>query len=159
MAVTIKIDGIEVICDTPAEATQMVVALRGTSKAVPADIKNPAAPLQKPTSNAFQTFWGKLDYSQKQFIRQMANAYPSPVIAESLAPELAVDVNQVGWIRRKMNAIAGRQMLNLDNFLEHSKETQGESIKTAYRATKLLVDELAAIDRSAEVSQVGADGG
>ena len=146
MAVSISFCGIDVKCDTVDEAAALIHKLRGRISEQKSSTSHEPS---EPKETGVAAFWSLLDDQQRKFIQEVAAAHPQAIEASVLAGRLGLDINRVGWVRRRMKRLAIEKKLDLGSLVSPTKVDVNGLLKTAYKAKDRLKNELASFPSSA----------
>jgi len=146
MAVRFAVQGVQVECDNASEAAELIAAI--AAKSQPAAKKPPESP---PATNGdhreggFAALWAALKPQHRAFLVQVVDKHPDPAVGDAIGVELGLDTNGVGWLRRKIEAVAGELGVDVDRLYEVVRVDVDGRPKRAYMATPLLRREVAGV--------------
>jgi hypothetical protein len=147
MPIHFEIDGVKFVCDKASEAKELVDAF-GPAQArtpklngvrlLPRDAVTTAANGQQ--NKKFSELLLAADPQGIELLRLAQKYFPNHVIAEEAVKELRLnDTNELGWIKRKLGMVASALDMDLERYLVPDKAEVNGKLKTAYRATPLLI--------------------
>lgn len=135
------------LADAAREAADLMGAVSGRQSAAisqPASQNHPNATGKHDGGGNFGTFWWALNEEQRSFLAVIAKNTDS-VVGDELAREIDIDVNSIGWIRRKIDSAAAVCNINIDGLYEVVSVDVDGKLKRAYQATNLLRNEVASV--------------